>query len=270
MLKCIPSLLSRAAKTLLYALPVAALLVQPAAADRLQDILSSESVKIGVVLTAPPNGFMDENGKLAGFDPDLATKIAEYLGAKVELVPLANNARIPALQAGQVDFLVASLAPTPERAKTIMFTMPYSAADVVVIAGKDDSYADLSALAGKRLGLVRGSPQDASITAMNLSDVEMFRYEDGSTTMQALLSGQVDAVVNDQIVLSKMLASRPDLPMKEQFIFSRLQFSAAVMPGEFELLQWLNTTINFMKNNGDLDTLGVKWYGVPVKDLSTF
>ena len=49
------------------------------------------------------------------------------LSLPVELVPLTPPARIPALQTGKVDFLVATLAPTGERAKTVMFTQPYSA-----------------------------------------------------------------------------------------------------------------------------------------------
>lgn len=236
----------------------------------LQDILKSGNVTIGVLLSAPPNGYLDENGQLVGLDPDVATKLGEYLGVKAKLVPLANPARIPALQSGQVDFLVASLAPTPERAKTMMFSIPYAANEVVFVAGKDDNYTDYASLAGKRVGFVRGSPQDAAMTKMALPDVELLRYDDASITMQALLSGQVDLVINDQSVINQMLSKRPDLNLKTQFPFSKSYFSATVANGDYELLQWLNTTISYMKSSGDLDALAQKWMGGNMPNLPTF
>lgn len=93
----------------------------------LSEITARGKVKIGVLTGAPPMGMVDEKGNPSGYDVDVANLIGSYLSLPVELVPLTPPARIPALQTGKVDFLVATLAPTGERAKTVMFTQPYSA-----------------------------------------------------------------------------------------------------------------------------------------------
>lgn len=247
-----------------------AALAMPASADKLDDILAAGKVTIGVLLSAPPNGYLDDAGNPAGFDPEIATKVAQHMGVEVELVPLVNNARIPALQAGQVDFLIASLIPTPERAKVMMFTIPYAAVQTVVIARKSDSYESFEDLVGKRLGVIRGSPSDTMLTGQGIEGLEILRYEDASVTMQALISGQADAVVNDLSVVANLLSQRPDMDLKTQFVVNTSGFSMAVMPGEFALLQWLNTTLDFMKKNGDLDEIMLKWVGGPMPDLPSF
>eukprot|EP01133_Synstelium_polycarpum_P029785 gene29785-36626_t len=85
----------------------------------LNDITSRGTVRIGVLTGAPPMGMVDEKGNPTGYDVDVANLIAGYLGVKAELVPLTPPSRIPALQTGKVDFLIATLAPTGERAKTV-------------------------------------------------------------------------------------------------------------------------------------------------------
>ena len=114
-----------------------------ASAATLNDIVSRGTVRIGVLTGAPPMGMVDENGNPSGYDVDVANLIAGYLSLPVELVPLTPPARIPALQTGKVDFLVATLAPTGERAKTVMFTQPYSAFNMDIISGPDQKFASL-------------------------------------------------------------------------------------------------------------------------------
>src|SRR5690606_23941433 len=113
----------------------AALLATTAAkADTLAAIISRGSVKIGVLTVTPPMGMVDEKGNPTGYDVDVANLVGEYLNMPVELVPLTPPSRIPALQTGKVDFLVATLSSTGERAKAVMFTQPYSAFNMDIIS----------------------------------------------------------------------------------------------------------------------------------------
>ena len=112
----------------------------PATAQGVDDIVAAGEVRIGVLTGAPPFGTIDERGNPAGYDVDVANLVAEYLGVTAKLVPLTPPARIPALEAGKVDFLVATLAPTPARARTVMFTMPYSAFRMVIAAPKGTTH----------------------------------------------------------------------------------------------------------------------------------
>ena len=96
----------------LAVLAAAALSATSAAAVTLAEIQGRGAVRIGVLTGSPPNGMIDENGNPAGYDVDVAQVLGRYLNLPVKLVPLTPPARIPALQTGQVDFLIATLAPT--------------------------------------------------------------------------------------------------------------------------------------------------------------
>ena len=160
------------------AVPMLAMATAPASAITLEEITSRGSVRIGVVTGAPPMGMVDESGNPTGYDVDVANLIAGYLGVTAELVPLTPPSRIPALQTGKVDFLVATLAPTGERAKTVMFTQPYSAFNMVIVSGPDQKFAQLSELEGKRVGVNRGSSQEAALRRVAVPGLEIVVFED--------------------------------------------------------------------------------------------
>ena len=235
----------------------------PAEAASLADLQGRGAVRIGVLTGAPPNGMIDENGNPSGYDVDVANVIGRYLNLPVKLVPLTPPARIPALQTGQVDFLVATLAPTGERAKTVMFTAPYSAFDLVVVTAPDKSFATAQELKGKRVAVNRGSSQEAALRRAAIPGLEIVVYEDDSTATQAVLAGQVDAAIIPSTVAQGVVKQMPGA-MKIDFSFFRQGNSMAVQPGDFELLQYLNTSIYVMKVSGELDRISVKWTGEPL------
>src|SRR3546814_2285547 len=92
-----------------------------------------------------------------GYDADVARQLAKELGVKVNIVPVTGPNRIPFLLTNKVDLLVASLAITPERAKQVQFSDPYSAAQIVVFGGKDTKIAKAEDLSGLRIGVARAS-----------------------------------------------------------------------------------------------------------------
>ena len=206
----------------------------------------------------------------AGYDVDVANLVAEYLGVTAKLVPLTPPARIPALEAGKVDFLVATLAPTPARARTVMFTMPYSAFRMVIAAPKGTIIGKLDELSGKRVGVNRGSSQEAALTKIAVPDMEIVRFEDDSTVAQALIAGQIDAIAMPDTVVSSILATRPDADLEVKFTFFEQPNAMAVKKDAFELRQWLNNAIYYMKVMGDLDTIAGKWTGQPLPPLPVF
>src|SRR5262249_53349693 len=97
-----------------------------ARADMLDEILESGIVKIAVPKDLPPFGSPDAQGKLEGYDIDVANILAKDLGVRVELVPVTSVDRIPALLTDRAHLVVANLGVDPERAKSIAFSSPYA------------------------------------------------------------------------------------------------------------------------------------------------
>ncbi|TRL41276.1 transporter substrate-binding domain-containing protein [Rhizobium straminoryzae] len=241
-----------------------------AEAVTLNDIISRGKVRIGVLTGAPPMGMVDEKGNPTGYDVDVANLLGSYLSLPVELVPLTPPARIPALQTGKVDFLVATLAPTGERAKTVMFTQPYSAFNMDIISGPGATFTKLADLQGKRVAVNRGSSQETALRKAAVPGLQIVVFEDDSTSAQAVIAGQADAVALPSTVGEAIIKQRPDAQLHVGFTFFQQGNSMATKLDDFELRQWLNTSIYLMKISGDLDRIATKWTGRPMPVLPTF
>lgn len=257
--------------TVVAGIAAASLMASTAAqAGTLADIIARGSVKIGVLTGAPPMGMIDEKGNPTGYDVDVANLVGEYLNMPVELVPLTPPARIPALQTGKVDFLVATLAPTGERAKAVMFTQPYSAFNMDIISGPDAKFANLEDLKGKSVSVNRGSTQESALRKANIEGLNIVVYEDDSTAAQALLSSQVDAVALPSTVGEAVIKQRPEAGLQVGFTFFRQGNSMTTRMDDWDMHQWLNNAVYLMKISGDLDRISEKWTGRPFPDLPSF
>jgi polar amino acid transport system substrate-binding protein len=239
-------------------------------AQSVNEIIASGKVRIGVNAGAPPFSMVDANGATVGYDVDTANLIAKYLGVKAEIVPYTTAARIPALDSKKVDIVVATLSPTPARAQTVMFTMPYSTFQLVVLAPKDSTLGKLEDLSGKKIGVSRGTPQEATLDRLAPKDAAITRFEDDATTMQSLISQQVDAIAIPDTVYGELKKARPDVPFEPKFTLFNQFMSIAVRKDAFELKQWLNTTLSFVKQSGELDDISTKWTGKKLPVMPVF
>jgi polar amino acid transport system substrate-binding protein len=245
-------------------------LFAPACAQSVSDIVTRGKVRIGVNSGAPPFSAVDAQGRAIGYDVDTAQLFAKYLGVEAEIIPYSTAARIPALEAGKVDIVIATLSPTPERARVVMFTSAYSTFQLVVLAPKGSTIGAIADLAGKKVGVSRGTPQEVALTRQAPKEIVMARFDDDSTTMQALVAGQVDAVAIPETVFLELKKARPDIAFEPKFSFFNQYMSIAVKKDAFELRQWLNTTLAYVKQNGELDDIAKKWTGKPLPSLPTF
>src|SRR3990172_2266825 len=109
---------------------------QPAGSSRLLETIKQNGVlRIGVS-TFVPWAMRDKKGDLVGFEIDVARKLAEDLGVKMEHIPTAWDGIIPGLLAGKFDIIVSGMSITPERAQTVDFTIPYSNSGLQMAANK--------------------------------------------------------------------------------------------------------------------------------------
>ncbi|MGL4285348.1 MAG: transporter substrate-binding domain-containing protein [Phreatobacter sp.] len=243
---------------------------QVAEASTPEEFTKRGSIAIGVVSGVPPFGSVNERGEPVGYDVDVANLIAKYMGVKAEITALAPPARIPALQSKRVDLLIATLGPTPERAKTIMFPMPYSTFRTSIMAAKDLAATSLADLAGKRVAVPRGSPQDTTLTRMAMAGTNIVRFDDDATCAQAVFSRQVDAAAMPDTTITQILGQNSSANAELKFVFALQPNSMAVRKDQFELHQWLNNTIWWMKNSGELDAISKKWLNAPLPELPVF
>jgi polar amino acid transport system substrate-binding protein len=220
---------------------------------------------VGIHGDNQPWGFLNSRGENEGFDADISRLIGKELGVPVEFVVLANAARIPALQAGRVDVLLATLAMTEERAKAIQFTIPYAANQLSIVAPKTTKITGFADLKGKTVGAPKASIQDGEI-AREAPGAQLRRFDDDSATIQALISGQVEAVGANQFYIARFEELKPGV-YENKFNMTALYNGMGTRQGEKEWNAWLNAFIEKIKSNGELAKAYDKWLKVKVPEF---
>jgi polar amino acid transport system substrate-binding protein len=243
---------------------------RPASAQTIDEIVSRGSINIGVLVDLPPYGILNDQQQPDGYDIDVAKLIGGYLGVKVNLVQLTSPNRIPFLLTNKVDLIVATFGITPERAKTVLFSIPYSAIENVVFGIKGKKIENLDDLKGLRVGVPRGSVQDVLLTKSLGSAVKMARFDDDPSTYQALLAGQVDAIAETGLTGDQFYAQHPDGNVERKFVLLQQPNGITMRKDQWNLHQWVDTFVYFTKNDGELNALYEKWFHKPLPNLPTF
>src|ERR1700730_3904293 len=187
-----------------------AVLSGPAFAITPAEIKARGKLIVGIQGDNPPWGFVNSSGKQEGFDADIGELLAKELGVPVEFVPLAVANRIPALTSGRVDILFATMAMFPDRAKAVQFSKPYVANIIVLVAPKTTvikTNADMGKL--KAIAVARGAAQDTQVTKNAPPGTNILRLEGDPASVQAMLSGQVDAVGGNMFYKDKLNEAQP-------------------------------------------------------------
>jgi len=230
-----------------------------ASAQSVADIKKKGELSIGMLVDFPPYGTMNSSNQPDGYDADVARLLAKDLGVKLNLVPVTGPNRIPFLLTNKVDLLVASLAVTPERAKQVQFSKPYAAASIVVYGDKKAGIKTAADLKGKRVGVARASTQDVALTAVAPEGTEIRRFDDDASAMQALMSGQVDAIGCSTTVAAQIEKRAPANTYENKFLLRQQVMAVAMRPGQAELLKTVDDFVARNTANGELNKLYRKW-----------
>ena len=241
-----------------------------ARAQTVDEIISKGTINIGVLVDLPPFGLLNDKQEPDGYDIEVAKLLGKYMGVKVNLVQLTAANRIAFLLTGKVDLLVATFGITPERAKQVLFSIPYSAIENTVYGAKDKTITKVEDMKGMRIGVPRGGVQDVLLSNALGSSARVMRFDDSPSVYQAMLTGQTDAMAETAVTFDKVLANNPGANVEKKFILLRQPNGITMRANQFNLRQWVNTFIYFTKNDGELGGLYQKWFGTPLPELPVF
>jgi cystine transport system substrate-binding protein len=217
--------------------------------------------KKGVVLVAntqasPPWSYLDDKNEAAGYDVAVAREIFKRIGvAKVEFVADKFKNFIEGINAKKYDVVVNSMARTPERAKVVDFTEPYTVQDFRIwVAAANTDIKDAATLKGKSVGASAGTTNELW-ARNNLPQSEIRTYEGGGFLFNDLVTGRLDSIIDSYFNGYKMMSINK-LPVKtvgEPLVYS---LGAAVVPKNSPaLLAAMNKAITDMVADGTLQKL---------------
>ena len=240
---------------------LACMVVPTASAGTIDDIKAKGKIVIGIQAANPPWGFVDATtGNADGIDADIGKAFAKELGVKAEFVGLEVANRIPALTSGRVDVLFATMAMLPDRAKAVQYSKPYVANSIYLVAAKSTPIKTNADMGKLTIGVPRSSTQDTDVTKNAPAGTNILRFDNDAATIQALLSGQVQAVGGNAFYAKRLNEAKPDT-FENKLEFTQLYNGACSRLGDKEMNAALNAFIDKIKANGELAKIQQKWMG---------
>ena len=168
-------------------------------------------VRIGVEGAYPPFSYTTADGKLEGFDIDIARALGKAMGVEIKLVAQDWDGIIPALMARKYDAIIASMTITEERKKKVAFSNKYynTPAKFVAKKGSVKEFTE-DTLKGKTVGVQRATTHDSYLTDNYGKDVEIKRYATQDDAYLDMAAGRLDFLLADSVALSDGFLKKPE------------------------------------------------------------
>ena len=218
---------------------------------------------IGLDDSFPPMGFRDDENNIVGFDIDLATEAAKRMGMDIKLQVVNWDTKELELDNGNVDALWNGLSVTPEREKAMTMTKPYLENDQVIVVKKDSPIKAKADLAGKNVGLQKGSSAYDAFMAddINTQVAAMNEYPENVSALKDLGIGRIDAVIVDSVVARYYISSEnADYVILDETLAPET-YAVAVKKGNTELQEKIQKAMDDMMADGTAAKISEKWFG---------
>lgn len=221
-------------------------------------------LQVGVKFDTKLFGLKDPaSGQVEGFDIDISKAIAKHiLGDEnaIELKEVTSKTRIPMLNNGEIDMVVATMTITEERKKEVDFSDVYFQAGQSLLVKKGSPITGLESLT--KDSTVLGSKGSTSVKNIKekvpgINVLEFDNYQDAFT---ALKTGKGDALTTDDSILYGMAAQDSNYEVVGK-PFTDEPYGIAVQKGNSEVVKAINDTLAELKSSGEYDKIYEKWIG---------
>ncbi len=222
--------------------------------------LGGKKITVAVENAYPPFNSIDEaTGKGVGWDYEAVTEICKRVNCVPEFTQAAWDGIFPAMQSGEFDVLADGVTFTEERAKIVDFSTPYVQVGQVLLVRADESrdLAGFKSDANARVGTQIGTTNEI-VAKETFTDREVQSFEDFGGAVLALLAGDIDTVVVDNVTASGFMGENEG-KLKIAGQITSDEKLAFVFPPKSELKAAFDAALAAMKADGTLDALNKKW-----------
>ena len=257
------------------ALLVAGLTAAPVAAQDFPPLPASIEeqgvLRIGVKCDSPPFGASGIDGTPIGIEVEMAKKIGEYaFGSEegAELSCVTSESRIPSLNSGKIDLILATLGRFPAREEVIDFSNIYFWGTSNVLVPVDSPVQELSDLAGETLLIVKGGSQIRWLEE-NIPDIEMMQLNTTADGIQALLQGRAAGYVGDGGLIYTLAGNYDQLRVVEEGLDLGVN-GIGLRKDEPELMAFVNAALDQLRAENFYETVITEFVEEPaVADVMT-
>jgi polar amino acid transport system substrate-binding protein len=236
----------------------------------IEQVIKRGILKVGMS-TFVPWAMKDKTGKLIGFEIDVATRLAEDLGVKIEFTPTKWAGIIPALLTGKFDVIIGGMSIRPDRNLKVNFSIPYDYAGQSLLANKKLAAGFASLKDFDRADVVisaRLGSTAAEAAKQFMPNAQKRLFDDEAQVIQEVVNGRAHAAVASAPLPAFQAIKYPDqlfLPLQGTFTKEPIGF--AVRKGDFDTLNYFNNWIRVTEAKGWLAERKHYWF--ETKDWET-
>ncbi|MEO6395531.1 MAG: transporter substrate-binding domain-containing protein [Devosia sp.] len=238
-------------KPLLLAALATLVLAAPAAAQ----------TRLGTEGAYPPFNYVDDNGKVGGFDVEVGNEICRRAGLECVWVVNEWDSIIPNLIAGNYDGILADMTINDERKQTIDFTQAYFPPDPSTYISLASATIDYATMTGLRIGVQGGTIQAAWLDANLKADNTILTYEAIDQELADLNAGNLDLVMAEGSFIEETVqGSNGTLKADGPRISIGEGAGIGLRKAEDELETKFNDALTAMKADGWLDATITRYF----------
>jgi len=206
----------------------------------------------------PPYESTDDSGNFVGIDVEIAQAIADKLGLELQIDDMDFDAALLAAQNSKSDIVMAGVTVNEERLAVMNFSESYSTGVQSVIV-KEGSDVTLDNLGDYMIGTQRGTTGNIYCSD-DYGDDHVIAYDNGITAVQALLNGQVDAVVIDNAPAQSLVAANSGLTILDTE-YAVEDYAIGMAKSNTALLDAVNGALAELQADGTVQSIVDKYIG---------
>lgn len=222
--------------------------------------LGGKTITVAVENAYPPfNSIEEASGKGVGWDYDAVNEICKRINCVADFREAAWDGIFPAMQSGEYDMLADGVTVTAERDEIVDFSTPYVIVGQVLLVRADETLtvdqmkADDTKLVGTQIATT-----NEIVAKEHFPEARVQSFEDFGAAVLALLSGDLDGVVIDNVSASGFMGENEGKLKISGQLTSDEELAFAFPPGS-DLVEPVNAALKAMKEDGALDALNKKW-----------
>jgi polar amino acid transport system substrate-binding protein len=211
---------------------------------------------VGVKCDAPPFGYINVQGRNAGFDVEIAKWFARYAFGRenrVNYVCAPTPAREPLLTTSRVDLVISTFTYTQDRDTRIDFSRAYYKATGRLLVKNDSPVQSLSNLGGRKVATTSGSIYDRWLKKC-YTNTEVVVTDSFTNALLAFNQGRADALMWDDTVLVGVAAADRSAKLTED-TFLALPYGIGIRQGNVALKRWVDSRLELMRKKDTFMTI---------------
>jgi polar amino acid transport system substrate-binding protein len=234
------------------------------AQGRLQRILESRELRVGLTANQPPLNMKNKSGEVIGLEVDLVGALARAMGLEARFIEKPFAELLPALEKGAVDLVISGVTITPERNARVAFAGPYFISGKSVLTNAEaissvESSAELD-IPERTYAALAGSTSEEFVKTM-FPRAELVATSDYDSAVQMVIDDKVDALIADFPICVLSVMRYPDADLSTLVTpFTIEPLGIALPPGDPLFVNLVENYLSTLEKTGLLTQLKARWF----------